>query len=141
MAYGLNGDRKQIGFWKKEGKESYLSSPLGYTDGKPVRMTIWQNFNRNEDTNQPYFFGLVNNHFDFDEDVYGDELDTSYKDLLRMQELVEELADVMRQGNSNADHMMLPSESRARMNELFEEAYRIIEELTGEKWNFTCLTW
>ena len=141
MAYGLNGDRKQIGFWKKEGKESYLSSPLGYTDGKPVRMTIWQNFNRNEDTNQPYFFGLVNNHFDFDEDVYGDELDTSYKDLLRMQELVEELADVMRQGNSNADHMMLPSESRARMNGLFEEAYRIIEELTGEKWNFTCLTW
>ena len=141
MAYGLNSGRKQIGFWKKAGKESFLSSPLGYTDGKPVRMTIWQNFNRNEDTNQPFFLGLVNDHFDFDEDVYDGELDTSYKDLLRMQELVEELAEVMRQGNSNADHMMLPSESAARMNELFEEAYRIIEELTGEEWNFTCLTW
>lgn len=141
MAYGMNSDRKQIGFWKKEGKESYLSSPLGYTNGKPVRMTIWQNFNRNEESNQPYFFGLVNNHFDFDEEVYGGEVDTSYKDLLRMQELVEELAEVMRQGNSNADRMMLPSESMERMNRLFNEAYRIIEELTGEEWNFTCLTW
>ena len=139
--YGMNTNRKRIGFWKKEDKESYLSSPIGFSEGKPVRMTLWPNFRRNDNTNQPYFFGLINDHFEFDEDVFDEDIDSPIQELLEMKKKVEKLAEVIREGRCNADIMMLPSESAARMNDLFKEAYQIIEELTGEKWEFTCITW
>lgn len=59
----------------------------------------------------------------------------------RTEELVRKLASVMKQGNENADIMCLPSESQAEAKRLYEEAIELVEEITGEKWEFTWLTW
>jgi hypothetical protein len=55
-------------------------------------------------------------------------------------ELIEELAEVMREGNLNGDMMMLPSESAENARSLMQRAIEIIEELTGEKWEFSYVT-
>ena len=59
----------------------------------------------------------------------------------RTMELVRELTEVLRKANDNADIMCLPSESQAMATQYHEDAVRIIEELTGCKWEFTWLTW
>ena len=55
-------------------------------------------------------------------------------------EKIEELRNVMRRGNSNGDVMMLPSESMASANELMKDAIRLVEEITGEEWEFSYIT-
>lgn len=57
------------------------------------------------------------------------------------QQIIDQLAEVMRQGNANADSLALPTESKAKAQELFNQAIELIEELTGEKWEFTFLNW
>ncbi len=59
----------------------------------------------------------------------------------RTEELVRKLASVMRQGRENADITRLPSESQEEARRLYEEAIELVEEITGEKWEFTWLTW
>lgn len=60
---------------------------------------------------------------------------------MTQQELIDELAGVMREGNMNADIVMLPSESQAMAQSYMQRAIKIIEELTGEKWDFSYTTW
>ena len=64
-----------------------------------------------------------------------------YVSLEDLTSKIEELAEIMRQGNCNADMMMLPSQSAASAESLMEKAIDIIEELTGEEWNFTYITY
>ena len=143
--YGMDTNRKRIGFWKKEGKESYLSSPIGFYEGKKVRITLWPNFNRNDGTNQPYFFGLVNDHFDFDDDVYENEMESPItemkEELSYLKSKINKLSEVLSEGRRNADYGELPSVSREKADMLFHDAIQIIEELTGEKWEFSFTTW
>lgn len=54
---------------------------------------------------------------------------------------VKELAEIMREGNANGNRLMLPSESASRAERLMKEAIEIIEEITGEKWEFSFLTY
>ena len=54
------------------------------------------------------------------------------------EEKIEQLAEIMREGNTNADRGEWPSRSQERMLALQREALDIIEELTGETWLFTC---
>ena len=53
---------------------------------------------------------------------------------------IEELAEVMREGRINGDRMMLPSESQGRASSLMQRAIELIEELTGEEWEFSYIT-
>ncbi|MBQ5834195.1 MAG: hypothetical protein IIW36_05210, partial [Clostridia bacterium] len=57
-----------------------------------------------------------------------------------LQSKVDELAGVMRMGQENADEVMLPSESQRIARELMQEAISIIEDITGEKWDFSFWT-
>lgn len=54
---------------------------------------------------------------------------------------VRELAEIMRAGNANGDVALLPSESVSRANQLMKEAIDKIEEITGEKWDFSYITY
>lgn len=55
-------------------------------------------------------------------------------------EKVERLADVMRKGQANGYVMRLPSESLEMASDLYKEAIEIIEDITGEKWDFSYLS-
>lgn len=63
---------------------------------------------------------------------------TDAKEIL---EKVERLADVMRRGQANGNVMRLASESQAIASDLYEEAIEIIEDITGEEWDFSYLTY
>lgn len=64
-----------------------------------------------------------------------------YKETVNLKEKAEELAEVMREGNRNASIMRLPSESQAIMNDLIMQAISLVEEITGEEWCFSCLSY
>ena len=53
----------------------------------------------------------------------------------------DRLAGIMRDGNVNGDIACLPNESIGRAESLFEQAIEIIEDSTGEKWDFTYCDW
>ncbi|MBP5461919.1 MAG: hypothetical protein J6Y20_07330 [Lachnospiraceae bacterium] len=53
---------------------------------------------------------------------------------------VERLREVMQAGQRNADVCMLPSESAENARSLMAEAISIVEEITGEKWEFSFMT-
>lgn len=54
---------------------------------------------------------------------------------------IEELKDVLRQGQCNADRVSLPSESQENARYLEIRAKELVEEITGEEWNFTYWSW
>ena len=54
---------------------------------------------------------------------------------------IERLREIMRAGNTNADRMMLASESQARADDLMREAVALIEDITGESWEFSYITY
>ena len=53
---------------------------------------------------------------------------------------IDELAQIMDEGNRNADVLTFPYESRETANDLMDRAVEIIQELTGKEWEFTFLT-
>ncbi len=53
---------------------------------------------------------------------------------------IKELAKILRQGQRNGDVIMLPSESQARALALEDRAISIVEEITGEEWEFSYIT-
>lgn len=59
---------------------------------------------------------------------------------MTQEELIKKLAEVMREGQRNADRAQLPSESQERAARLMQEAIRLVEELTGEEWEFSYIT-
>lgn len=54
---------------------------------------------------------------------------------------IKKLAMVMREGRMNGNQPMLAIESQAKANRLQSDAIKLIEEITGEKWEFTCITY
>jgi len=66
-------------------------------------------------------------------------MDDDYK--TELEEKIEELAEIMRDGNRNGDLMMLPSDSQSCANNLMRRAIDLIEEITGERWEFSYITW
>lgn len=54
---------------------------------------------------------------------------------------INRLKDIMREGQANGYRMMLPSESQSRAKELMDEAISLVEEITGEKWDFSFVEW
>lgn len=54
---------------------------------------------------------------------------------------ITELTEVLREASHNADKIGLPSESQATAKALLQKAIGLVEEITGQKWNFTYWTW
>lgn len=65
----------------------------------------------------------------------------SLKDADEILDKIDELREVLRDANTNADRMLLPSESQAVADSLMEKAIELVEEITGEEWDFTYITW
>lgn len=67
-----------------------------------------------------------------------------YISLSRADEIldkIDELKEIMRAGNRNGDLALMPSESQANASSLMQQAIELIEEITGEKWEFSFVTW
>lgn len=63
-----------------------------------------------------------------------------YRTLKELNSKIDELKDVMRQGKENGYMMALPSQSQAAAADLMQRAIEIIEEITGEEWDFSYIT-
>lgn len=107
---------------------------------KKARLILRYNKYYDKDSNKPRFVYCFAN---------GDSADAitmqvEHEEYVSLEDLtskIEELAEIMRQGNCNANMMMLPSQSAASAEGLMRKAIDIIEELTGEEWNFTYITY
>lgn len=101
-----------------------------------VRLYVRKNkyFNGGENGQPNYRFCIK----DSKSDVFHSMEIEDYTDTISK---VRELAEIMRAGNTNGDVALLPSESVLRANQLMKEAIDKIEEITGEKWDFSYITY
>ena len=100
-----------------------------------VRLYVRKNmfFNKGENGRPNYRFCLK----DSDSPTFR-TLEIEDDDEMDVMQKIDELADVLRQGNRNADGKpVLPSVSQANADYLLEKAIELVEEITGEKWEFT----
>lgn len=63
--------------------------------------------------------------------------DSEYHQLRELNKKIGELRLIMKAGKMNGDYAMLPSESQANAHDLMSRAIAIVEEITGEKWEFS----
>lgn len=136
-------DRKQTnwgGLWFHSEYNGFSSEVINLAElrkfkGK-VRLYVRKNkfFNNGENGRPNYCFCLK----DADSETFWtpeiEEDDSVFRK-------IEKLKEVMQEGNLNGDRMMLPSESVGCAKRLMEEAIKLVEEITGEEWNFTAITY
>lgn len=140
-----------MGLWYQPGRTYYTSASFSLADLRKfkgnIRFVLRKNKYFEKGTNRPnYVFMLVDasNEKYISPEILDDRTTDEQEErqeLEEMREKVEALAEVMREGRRNGDLVALPSDSKDRMNRLFADAYSIIEDLTGEKWEFTCCNW
>ena len=71
---------KKIGFWKSTGVNyGYLSSPLGYKNGKPIRMRLIKNRYASAEHNRPIYVGWFDD-CELDEDYFDEGYKTPFYD-------------------------------------------------------------
>lgn len=122
---------KWLGLWHQERQGFYAGQVIKKSD-IPNYTRVVMRFNKyyKAGSNQPRFV------FCF-ADSKGYELKcvpVEYED--SVFEKINRLAEVMRKGNHNTDEISLPSESQASADELMQEAIDLVEDITGEKWEF-----
>lgn len=127
---------KWLGLWAQERSGFYAGQVIKKGDlPKYTRIVLRYNKFYEKDSNKPRFVYCF-----ADSEGYEDKcVPIEYEDSL--QEKVDRLAEIMRQGNHNAGRMTLPSESVATASILMKKAIALVEEITGEEWDFTALTW
>ena len=98
-----------------------------------VRLYVRKNkfYNGGENGRPNYCFSLK----DADSEVF------NTLEVVEDDDPLEELREVMREGNLNANQIMLASESQYRAQELTKRAIELVEKITGEEWNFTYITY
>lgn len=129
------------GLWWHPEYNGFSSAPINLAQLKnfkgTVRLYVRKNkfFNNGENGRPNYTFCLKDANAEMFTDIkFADDRD-------KQSELIAKLAEIMREGNRNADIAGLPSETQARAKRLIEDAIAVIEELTGERWEFSFLTW
>ena len=139
---------KWLGLWTQE-KEGVCAGQVIKKSEIPAytRIVMMPNKYYKEGTNRPKFVYCFADSIGYEDKCkkIDFEEDPEYlEELERLQERddkIEELADVMREGQLNSWNMCLPSESAGTANELRNRAIQLIEDITGEEWNFTYLNW
>ena len=93
-----------------------------------VRLYVRKNkfYNGGENGRPNYCFSLK----DADSEVF------NTLEVVEDDDPLEELREVMREGNLNANQIMLASESQYRAQELTKRAIELVEKITGEELEF-----
>ena len=101
-----------------------------------VRLYVRKNkfFNGGENGRPNYHFCIK----DANADVFNS---LEIEDSVNVISKVKELAEIMGEGKLNGYKMALPSESQQKAQSLMENAIQIIEEITGQEWDFSFITW
>lgn len=132
---------KWLGLWWHPEINAFTSAVLNLADLRKFkgqfRIQIRKNkfFNNGENGRPNYNFVIR----DAKSSVFTD-IDVLDDDENETKCKIDELAEVMRIGNVNGDKMALPSESIANANALMIRAISLVEEITGEKWEFSAMT-
>lgn len=129
------------GLWWHPEINAYTSAAISLSElrkfkGK-VRIQIRKNMYYEKGGNRPNYNFPIR---DANSDVFATP-EIREDGIAALSKKVEELREVMEQGNRNADKPQLPSESIAQAEWLEKRAIELIEELTGTEWNFTAWTW
>ena len=104
-----------------------------------ARLILRYNKYYDKDSNKPRFVYCFANGGSADAITMQVEHE-EYVSLEDLTSKIEELAEIMRDGNHNADNVFLPSESQASADYLMNKAIELVEEITGEEWNFSYWT-
>lgn len=126
---------KWEGLWKQKRDGVYAGAVIKKSDiPKHTRIVLRYNKYYEKDSNKPKFVYCFADSSGYEEKC----IPIEYEDSL--QQKVDELAEVMRKGNHNADVIDLPTVTQGNAEALMNEAISLVEEITGEEWNFTYLT-
>ena len=128
------------GLWYHPENHNYTSAALNLASLKgfkgTCRLRMYKNFKKG-DTQPTYLFTISSTSEDDVEklEIRHSEHESSLADK------VAELKEIMRQGSINGNRIELPSVSQANAESLMKRAIDIIEDMTGEKWDFSFVTW
>lgn len=128
---------KWEGLWGNITRTGFYLSKSFNKKNIPDRFKIVLRYNKfyEKDSSKPRFVFCI---------AEGDaaaEVALETEDYTTLHSKVEDLAAVLRAGQDNADICVLPSESQENARQLREQAISLVEEITGEKWEFSYLTW
>ena len=119
------------GLWAQDRQGFYAGKVIKKAD-IPAYTRIVLRYNKfyQKDGNRPKFIYCF-----ADSEWYKEKcIPIEYEDSL--QSKVDELAEIMRSGHDGSEWKMLPSESQERAEYLQNQAIKLIEEITGEEWEF-----
>lgn len=138
----MNGKQtKWDGLWWHPEYNGFSSGVISLADIRKfkgnVRLYVRKNkfYNNGENGRPNYCFCLK----DANSEIFH-LMEVEESDGDSLADKVRELSEVMREGNRNADVMMLPSDSQASARSLMQKAIQLVESITGEKWDFSYLT-
>lgn len=123
---------KWKGLWAQERGGFYAGQVIAKKDiPKYTRIVLRYNKFYEKGGNRPRFVYCFADSEGYEEKCTPVEYEDS------VQKKIDDLADIMRRGHDGSEFRMLPSESQARAEQLCNQAIELVEELTGEKWDFT----
>lgn len=125
------GTTKWLGLWHQERQAFYAGQVIKKTD-IPNYTRLVMRFNKyyKPGSNMPRFVYCFADSKGYESKCVPVEYEDS------VFEKINRLAEVLRKGNHNADRIRLPSETQVDAEKLEREAISLVEEITGEKWNF-----
>ena len=126
---------KWKGLWSQDRQGFYAGQVIKKSDiPKYTRIVLRYNKYYEKDSTRPRFVYCFADSEGYAEKCVQIEYEES------VQSKIDELADVMREGKRNGYVMNLPSESERIAGSLYAKAISLIEEITGEEWNFSYIT-
>lgn len=122
---------KWQGLWAQNREGFYAGQVIKKSDiPKYTRIVMRYNKFYEKDGNKPRFVYCFS-----DSEGYEDKcVKVEYAESVRAK--VDELTETLREAKKQANELRMPSESLAVAKALYEKAVSIVEEITGEKWDF-----
>lgn len=120
---------KWLGLWAQNRQGFYAGQVIKKTDiPKYTRLVLRYNKFYEKEGNKPRFVYCFADSEGYESKCVNVEFEES------IQEKINRLADILRAGKNIP--MMLPSESVSRAESLEKQAIELVEEITGETWDF-----
>ena len=127
---------KWQGLWRQDREGFYAGQVIKREDiPKHTRIILRYNKFYEKDGNRPRFVYCFADSTGYEDKCVPVEYENS------PAQKITELAEIMREGNRNADVMRLPSDSMSAAASLYDRAIEIIEDLTGVTWDFSYLSY
>lgn len=123
-------DTKWLGLWAQERQGFYAGRVIKKAEiPKYTRLILRYNKFYEKEGNKPRFVYCFADSKGYESKCVPVEHEDS------LQSKIDKLKGILKDGN-NVPPMMLPSESQSRAAMLEKEAIALVEEITGEKWDF-----